>query len=72
MLKPRFIAIRDNRDRWPIETYRLKPGESTEKAVSRYQKNLAAMTPGGLCGVTWTVLDAKDTISAIIEASKRL
>ena len=67
-----YIAIRDNRGKWPVHIYKLASGESSQTAVARFQRNLARMTPGGANGVTWTMLDAKGVVDAMIEGEERI
>ena len=65
----RTLIIRDNRDKVPVHVAELKPGEKPHLFVERFQRNLAAMTPGGLNGVTWQVIDG-DVVAGMIAGSK--
>ena len=64
----RFMAIRDNRGKWPVHVIGLRDNQSAESVVSKFQRNLASMTPGGANGVTWRMLDATDIVDGLIES----
>ena len=66
----RFLAIRDNCGKWPTHVVQLRENQSSTEVVEKFQRNLAAMTPGGLNGVTWSMLDAGDIVGALVDARR--
>ena len=65
-----FLMIKDNRDRWPVHVAQIRDGETANSMVERFQRNLGAMTPGGLNGVTWKICEAGGIVDALAESAK--